>query len=648
MTGEYLMVTSFQRLFEPGSIGTLKLRNRIVFPPIITRYMTEEGEISDRLIDYYAERAKGGAGLIVLEATYPRSSGYPGRICLNDDKFIPGLKQLVQVVHKEGAKIVCEVNPHRGRADDHDPASPSDVPHPFKKVIPRPLTVAEIKKLERDFGEGARRVKESGFDGIMIHGATGYLVSEFLSPLVNKRRDAYGGDLRGRARFALELVEVTRSVVGPGYPVIFRLMADDKMEGGFGLEDAIGLSLMLEGAGVDGLDITAGAAETPEWTAPPMYLPAGCNAYLSQAIKEKVNIPVGVSGKINDPNLAEEILALGKSDFVCMGRALIADPFLPRKTAEGRMDEIAKCVACQRCAESVGPERRPLHCTINPWAGREKEFEQKMQKAREEKRVLVIGGGPAGMEAAIIATQRGHDVTLWERTDRLGGQLDLAVVPPGKKDLTSLLNDLTSWVRRLKITVVLRKEATLDAINQFSPDAVIVTTGSKEVLPDIPGIRGPIVMTCRDVLSGIRKTGAKAIVVGGGYIGCETAHFLAENGVSVTIVSRQEAPMANEVIDVSLRKPLLDILNKKGIRTVLGVQRYREILPKGIGLIDRDGKELFLETDSIVLASGARPDNTLVELLRGKSFRLFEAGDCLEPRRLLEAIHEGANAALEI
>jgi len=642
------VVASFKRLFEPGSIGILKLRNRIVFPPIITRYMTEEGEISDRLIDYYAERAKGGAGLIVLEATYPRSSGYPGRICLNDDKFIPGLRRLVQAVHKEGAKIICEVNPHRGRADDHDPASPSDVPHPFKKVVPRPLTVTEIKKLEEDFGEGARRVKESGFDGIMIHGATGYLVSEFLSPLVNKRKDAYGGDLKGRARFALELVKVTRNVVGSAYPVIFRLMADDKMEGGFGLQDAMGLSLMLEEAGVDCLDITAGAAETPEWTAPPMYLPAGCNAYLSQAIKEKVRIPVSVSGKINDPNLAEEILVLGKADFVCMGRALIADPFLPRKAAEGRIHEIAKCIACQCCAASVGPERRPLHCTINPGAGREKEFESKLQKAQEKKRVLVIGGGPAGMEAAIVASRRGHDVTLWESTERLGGQLNLAVIPPGKKDLSSLLDYLTDWVQRLKITVVLRKKATPDSVSQFSPDIVILTTGSTEAFPDVPGVDGARVMTCRDVLSGTRKAGGKTIILGGGYIGCETAHFLAEKGASVTIVSRQEAPMANEVIDVSIRKPLLDILNKKRIRTILGVQRYKGILPKGMSLIDREGKELFLEADSIVLASGARPDNALADSLRGKVPRLFEAGDCVEPRRLLEAIHEGANAALEI
>ncbi len=640
-------MAAFSKLFEPGSIGNLGLRNRIVFPPIITRFMTEKGEISDRLINYYAERARGGAAMVVIEASYPRASGYPGRIYLNDDKFIPGLRRLVEAVHREGAKIVCELNPHRGRADDHDPASPSDVPHPFKNVTPRPLSIPEILKLEEDFGAGARRVKASGFDGILIHGATGYLVSEFLSPLVNKRTDVYGVDLKGRARFALELVAVTRRVVGPNYPVMFRLMADDKMEGGFGLKDAIGLCLMLEEAGVDYLDITAGAAETPEWTAPPMYLPAGCNANLSQAIKDKVKVPVGVSGKINSPYVAEEILSRGQADFVCMGRALIADPFLPRKTAEGRIDEIAKCIACQRCAESVGPERRALRCTINPAAGREREFESKLEARREKKKVLVVGGGPAGMEAAILAARMGDDVTLWEATEALGGQLNLALVPPEKGDLSGLLDYLTSSVRRSGVSVVLGKRGTPESVEQFCPDVVIAATGSTEAIPDIPGVRGRNVMTCRDVLSGARETGSSAIILGGSFIACETAHYLAEKGAHVNMVFRRAAPMANESADISLTKPLLDMLKRMKIGLIPGV-RFKEILPSGISVLDQNGKPLLIEADSIVLATGAQSDNGLAQALRGKVKHLVEAGDCVQPRRFLEAIHEGAEAALAI
>jgi 2,4-dienoyl-CoA reductase-like NADH-dependent reductase (Old Yellow Enzyme family)/thioredoxin reductase len=643
-----MLMSTFKRLFEPGAMGTLQLRNRIVFPPIVTRYMTKGGAVSDQLIRYYAERAKGGAGLIVLEASYPRSSGYPGRIYLNNDKFIPGLQRLVRAVHKEGAKIVCEVNPHRGRADEHDPASPSDVPHPFKKVIPRSLAVWEIKKLEEDFGGGVRRVIEAGFDGIMIHGATGYLVSEFLSPLVNRRTDAYGGGLEGRARFALELVEVTRNVAGAGYPILFRLMADDKMRGGFGLRDAVHVSQMLQDAGVDAIDITAGAAETPEWTAPPMYLPAGCNAYLSEAIKKKATIPISVSGKINDPFLADEILAKRKADFVGMGRALVADPYLPRKAAEGRTDEIVKCIACQRCAESVILERIPLRCTVNPAAGREKEFASKITPAKTRKKVLVIGGGPAGMEAAIVAGRMGHHVTLWEAADTLGGQLGLAVVPPEKSDLKALLNHLVSGVQGLKITLRLGKKATPANVCRVSPDVAIVTTGSVEAVPDIPGVNGANVMTCRDILSGSKSAGAKAVIIGGGSIGCETAHFLAEKGVAVTIVFPEEGPMTIGIIDMTVKKPLLERLAERKVTIIPAVHTFKKITPRGMSILDRDGKKSFIEADSIVLACGARPDNALADSLRGKVPRVLQAGDCVEPRRLLEAIREGADAALEI
>jgi 2,4-dienoyl-CoA reductase-like NADH-dependent reductase (Old Yellow Enzyme family)/thioredoxin reductase len=638
----------FRKIFEPGRMGRLELKNRIVFPPMITRYMSEDGSISDRLIDYYAERARGGTGLIVLEASYPRSSGYPGRIYLNDDKFIPGLRRLVESVHKEGAKIVCEVNPHRGRADEHDPASASNIPHPYTGVVPRPLSVPEIKRLEEDFGEGVRRVKEARFDGVMIHGATGYLVSEFLSPLINKRRDEYGGSIQGRAKFALELVELAKKCAGIEYPIIFRLMADDKMEGGFGIEDAIALCKMLEEAGVDAVDITAGAAETPEWTAPSMYLPAGCNADLAYAIKGELRVPVCVAGKINAPYLAEDILKKGKADFVALGRALVADPYFVKKVMEGKVSDICKCVACQRCAEAVTTEHIPLHCTVNPAAGREREFESKLKPAKKKRKVLIIGGGPGGMEAAIMAEQRGHSVTLWEESDRLGGQLNLAVIPPCKADLNSLLENLKAQLEMLKVTVKLKKKATVKAINKFAPDITVLAVGSAEAIPDIPGIKRETVITCREVLSGERETGDKVVVIGGGSIGCETADFLSEKGKNVIVVFPEAAPMTLTVVDRSIKKPLLERLEKKKVKILAGVKQFKEITPKGIMLIDGEGKELFLEADRIVLATGARPNKALAQSLRGKVAKLFEVGDCAEPRRLLEAIQEGAEAGLKI
>jgi 2,4-dienoyl-CoA reductase-like NADH-dependent reductase (Old Yellow Enzyme family)/thioredoxin reductase len=639
-------MSEFTKMFEPGRIGRLELKNRIVFPPMITRYMSEDGSISDRLIDYYAERAKGGAGLIVIEASYPRSSGYPGRIYLNDDRFVPGLRRLVEAVHREGARIVCEVNPSRGRADEHDPASASNIPHPYTGVIPRSLSVSEIKQLEEDFGEGVRRVKEAGFDSVMVHGATGYLVSEFLSPLINKRTDEYGGDIKGRARFALELVEIAKKYVGPDYPIIFRLMADDKMEGGFGVEDAIALCKMLQEAGINAVDITAGAAETPEWTAPPVYLPAGCNADLAQAIKREVSVPVCVAGKINDPYLAEEILRQGKADFVALGRALVADPYFPKKAMEGKVGDIRKCIACQRCSEAVTIEHIPLHCTVNPAAGREREFEPK--PAKKKRRVLIIGGGPGGMEAAIVASQRGHSVTLWEQSDKLGGQLNLAMIPPCKGDLNSLLEYLKSQLERLKVTVELKKKGTVSAINKFAPDITVLAVGSTEAVPDIPGIKRENVVTCREVLSEERETGDKVVVIGGGSIGCETADFLSERGKNVTVVFPEAAPMTLTVVDRSIKKPLLERLEQKKVKILAGVKEFKEITPEGIELIDGGGNRLFLEVDHIVLATGARPNKNLAQSLRGKVPKLFEVGDCVEPRRIMESIHEGAKAGLQI
>jgi len=638
----------FTKLFKPARIGSLEVKNRIVLSPMITLYKTEEGAVSDRLIDYYAERAKGGAGLIVTEASYPRAGGYPGRIYLSDDKFIPGLRRLTDAVHREGAKIICEINPHRGRADEHDPASASPVPHPFTGVVARQVSIADIKSFVESFGEGVRRAKEAGYDGVMIHGASGYLVSEFLSPLINKRTDEYGGDIKGRAKFSLELVEVTRKRAGADYPLIFRIMADEKVPGGFGVNDAIALCKMLQEAGVDAIDITSGCQDTPDWAQPTTYWPPGCNGDLAGAIKKELRIPVSVVGKINDPYVAEEILRKEQADFVVMGRTLIADPYLPRKAMEGRVDDIRKCIACQRCSETTIIQHVPLVCAINPSAGREREFETKLRSAKKKKKVLVIGGGPAGMEAAMIAAQKGHTVTLWEANAKLGGQLNIASIPPGQADLNSLVEYLKTQLKKLKVKVQVRKKATASAVQKFAPEAVVVAVGSTPFIPDIPGVGGKNVFSCRDVLSKGKVPGDKVVVMGEGFIACETADFLTERGKEVLLALTEAAPMTHEVIDRSIRKVLLDRLGAKKVNIMVGIKQLREITPQGIKVIDKGGNEILLEADSIVFAAGARSDKALAQSLKGKVSELYEAGDCVEARRIGEAIHEGAEAALQI
>ncbi len=638
------MVGELKRLLEPGRIGKLNLKNRVVYPPMGTRLFTEEGEVSDRLIDYYLERARGGIGLIVFEATYVRAGGYRGRVCLDDDRFIPDLRRLTDAIHREGARMVCQVNVHRGRADEHDPASPSNIPHPYTKVVPRPLSIDDLERLKADFGLGARRVKEAGFDGMMIHGGSGYLLAEFLSPVTNKRTDEYGGDIQGRARFPLELVETARKSVGPDFPIIYRLIADDRIEGGYGIEDAIEVAKMLEKAGIDAIDVVSGFAETDEWTAPLMYLPPACNTDHSAAIKKNIGVPVMVAGKINDPFLAEQILASGKADFVDMGRAFLADPQILKKAIEGRAEDIRKCIGCLRCSEAIIQSHSPIQCALNPAVGKEREFESRLRLA-EKKNVLVLGGGPAGMEAAIIAARKGHQVTLWEAGEALGGELNLAVLPPGKGDLDNLLSYLKTQVYKSGVKVELGKDVDEKSVTEFGPEALIVAVGTTPFTPDIPGVEGKHVVTYKQVLAGEVEAGKKVVIIGGGLIGCEAADFLAERGKEVTMAFFEPEPL---IVFSRVRRYVVKMLKKKNVRILTDVKEFKQIAPNGIELVDREGKTVFLEADTVVLATGVRSNRTLAESLQVKVPELYEAGDCIEPRRILEAIHEGAEAALRI
>jgi 2,4-dienoyl-CoA reductase-like NADH-dependent reductase (Old Yellow Enzyme family) len=462
----------------------MHLKNRIIMPPMLTRYVNDDGSISERMLNYYAERARGGCALLIVEASYPRFGVYPGRIFIGRDECVLGLNKLVHVIRSGGARVGIEINPHRGRRDEIDPASASETVNPQTGARVRELGISEIKELVETFGDAARRVKEAGFDCIMIHGGSGYLVSEFLSTRINKRIDGYGGAIKRRARFALELVTKAKETVGVDYPVIFRLTADERVDGGFGLDDAVLVSKFLEEAGADAIDVTSGAAEAHQWSVPNMLMPRGLNAVISEALKREVTIPVSVAGGINDPNLAEEILREGKSDFIDVGRGLIADPHFPNKAFVGNEADIRRCVLCGRCSESILKQPvRSMICSVNPAVGKEKEFEFRLNRATRTKKVLVIGGGPAGMEASIVAAQRGHDVILWEKDCKLGGQLNLAAAPPGKDELISLIEYLKRQIDRLKIPVGLNKKAMAEKISKLSFDAIVIAIGSKPLIP---------------------------------------------------------------------------------------------------------------------------------------------------------------------
>ena len=376
-------------------------------------------------------------------------------------------------------------------------------------------------------------------------------------------------------------------------------------------------------------------------------MPSGCNTDITEAIKRGgIKIPISVAGKIDKPSLAEEILRKGQADFVSITRGLIADPYWPNKAKEDRVKDICPCIYDKRCIEDVTIDFVPMSCTVNPIVGREKEFASKMPRLTRKKRVLVIGGGPGGMQAAIIAAQKGHDVTLYEKTNKLGGQLILATVPPDKQDLNKLLDYLQVQVTNSGVKVLLNKEATAEGVEEFAPDTVIVAVGATPFVPDISGVEGKNVLNYAEALSGQRKVGKKAVVLGGGYVGCETCLFLAKRGADVTLVFRSPQP----ALDVKLpvyRKYYQDKLKEYKVKVMPKVQ-YDRITPNGIKLISKEGTEIFLEADNIVLAAGATPNKALGESLKGKYLEYTEIGDCVEPRRIREAIEEAMWAAVAI
>ncbi len=650
-------MAKLEKLFEPARIGKLELKNRIVMAPINSHLGTELGGVNNRLIDYYVERARGGVGLIITDAMcidWPVGKAGTSPLRIDEWKYVDGLHDLTDAVHQYGAKLAAQIH-HAGRqnsvlacTEGQELVAPSAIPClPTGGDMPRALTIEEIEELVNKFVLAAQRAKAAEFDAVELHGAHGYLVTQFMSPHTNKRTDEYGGDFEGRMKFPLRIVEGIRAAIGPDFPILFRMCADEYIEGGLTLEDSKQIARRLEAAGVDALDITSGIYESPPawhaWIYPIYDMAPGCRVYLAEAIKKVVGIPVIASGRLGDPALAEEVIKEGKADLVAIGRPLLADPELPKKAAEGRLDDIRPCLYCGEGCVGGLSHLWHIGCQVNAALGREREYEVKL--AEKVKRVVVVGGGPAGMEAARVAALRGHDVTLFEREKELGGQLIAASAPQFKQPIKELVRYLKNQIEKLGVKTELGREVTPGLVKKLKPDVVILATGATHLIPDISGVVERNVATATEILLGKRKVGEKVAIIGGGRVGSELAWFLAEQGKKVTLVEMTYAIASN--VNLFSRFYLLNKLAELGVEMAIATTA-QEVTDRGVAVIDMTGNKKVIEADTVVLAAGFRSNNDLEEKLKGAVPELHAVGDCTRLGKIMGAIHGGSRVARQI
>lgn len=594
-------------LLSPLTVGSIELKNRMAVPAMVTLYCDDDGMPTEQYVAYHEARAKGGFGLIVTEdyAVDPAGRGFWCAGLWKDSQVAPH-RELTERVHAAGAKIFAQIY-HCGRQTSAAligtrPVSASALACPVMGEVPRALTVDEIHTIVGQFGDTARRAKEAGFDGVEVHGAHGYLVAQFMSPYSNKRTDEYGGPLVNRMRFPLEILADIRAEVGDDFVVSFRISADENVVGGRGVAETMAICRQLEAAGVDLLHVSTGTYESAWAIVPPLYVPAGWLAELAAEVKRVVSIPVQVVGRIKDPAVAEGILAAGQADLISFGRASLADPDFARKYDEGHPELIRQCIGCNQGCITTLFGNHPIDCLVNPSLGHEAEHE--VRPASTARRVLVVGGGPAGLQAARAARLAGHRVCLHERADHLGGNFQVGAIPPGKGELTSYVTWLGEELDRLGVDVRLRSEVVADVVAEEAPDVVVYAAGAKHLRPRIPGVDNANVVEACDVLTGTVVTGTRVVVAGGGMIGSETALYLATTGRQVTVVDQLPGIALEEV--AARRYFLMKRLDEHAVQQVVDATITR--FDTDAVTVEQHGVTRSLPCDTVVLALGMEPD----------------------------------------
>ncbi len=634
----------FSNLFSEVRIGSLALKNRIIFPPISTNLASTTGEVTPEFVYHYARRAKGGAAIVTLEnmcIQFPDARHGATQPRIDSDEFISGLSRVAYEIHKYNSFAFMELT-HPGlfselvHSEGKTPVAPSDVDLRKDHLHPHVLTEGEINEIVEIFAQSALRAKRALFDGVEIEAAHALLVDQFLSSITNKRTDKFGGSLENRVRFARMIIERIKELCGRNFTVTARLGVIDFIDGGIDIAEGAKIAKAFEEMGYAAVHADVGFGNKEYRLEPMQYKEAWRTNFAEELKKQGVSIPVVAVGMIRSPEVAESIIANGKADLVALGRTLIADPDWPLKAELGKEREIKKCIGCSECIKARHDEGTAIRCGVNPSVGK-LDWSEFLPQATAKKKVLVVGSGPAGLEAVTTLKMRGHEVEIWEKSDRLGGALALAAVPPGKDKLRWLLDYYEYLLKKLDIELVMSKEANDENISEFNPDTVILAHGSKCLVPPIKGIDGSNVVTFRKVLRGdVEIEGKKVVVGGGGLVGCETALYLAEKGNKVTIL--EMLPEIARDMETNSKSYLMRELKEKNVQYFTNTP-VKEIKKDIVIAGDRE-----FSADYFVVAFGGVSDHSLYDSIRGK-YESYIVGDAVKARKIIDAVREGFGVA---
>ena len=636
-------------LFQPISIGPLRLKNRFVMAPMST-HMTDNGFVSDAEIAYTERRAMGGVSMIIVGSLCVWPDGnFGGQIFIHDDACIPGLRRLTEAVHRHDCLIAAQIH-HAGRETNartsgFQPVAPSyfepEVCAVFKAEYdpPRVLQTHEVEQYVEYYAQAVRRAREAGFDACELHCAHGYLIGSFMSPLTNQRTDRYGGNFHARMRFVTEIVQRARQLVGEDYPITCRIVGDELRQGGIDMDLSVQIATCLESLGVAALSVSAGMYPYVR-TVSNMYHKHVVNLYLAENVREAVHVPVMAAGQIDRPEIQLHALETGKADILCIGRTLIADPDYPNKLREGRFSDITYCIACNKGCHDRSSGDRQVRCALNVRAGRECLEDFDIRPAAQKRHVMVIGGGPSGMEAARIAALRGHRVELWDDRSILGGRLRLAAVPPHKARYGEVCDHLEQEIRKLGVEIHVNAAVTGELLRSRMPDAVILATGSVPFVPPISGLDTSNAVLVDDVLKGHAPVGQRVAIIGGGSIGAETAHLLVEQSDRDVYIIEMRDGIAIDLPQDARICLLHAFAQTPSLHQITGA-KVTGVTPSSVTFERQGQTETVDQLDTIVLAVGARPNQSLKPALETLGIPFLISGDATGPRDYVKAIYEG-------